>query len=134
MAVQSLLPSLFPSFELIQSFFSPNRILQDRMLGFAAEPSWLAHMLNLVFLAYWLAASFNGSSVHKWRLGKVTFENILLVLGVIVVVGSLSRGGLLAFVLVVFLIFILLNIRLIRWLVNRFPGRKRVLFTMSVSV
>ncbi len=134
MAVQSLLPSLFPSFELIQSFFSPNRILQDRMLGFAAEPSWLAHMLNLVFLAYWLAASFNGSSVHKWRLGKVTFENILLVLGVIVVVGSLSRGGLLAFVLVVFLIFILLNIRLIRWLVNRFPGRKRVLLTMSVSV
>jgi len=134
MAVQPILPTLFFLFERIQAFFSPNRILQDRMLGFAAEPSWLAHMLNLVFLAYWLAASFNGSSVHKWRLGKVTFENILLVLGVIVVVGSLSRGGLLAFMLVVFLIFILLNVRLIKWLVKRFPGRKRVLLTTGVSV
>ena len=134
MVVQPFLPNVFLFFEQIQAFFSPNRILQDRMLGFAAEPSWLAHMLNLVFLAYWLAASFTGSSVHKWRFRKITFENILLVMGVIVVVGTLSRGGLLAFMLVVFLIFILLNVRLINWLVNRFLGRKRVLLITGVSI
>ena len=134
MAVQPFLPEVFLYFERIQAFFSPNRILQDRMLGFAAEPSWLAHMLNLVFLAYWLAASFTGSSVHKWRFRKITFENILLVLGVIVVIGTLSRGGLLAFVLVIFLTFILLNLKLIKWIVNRFPGRKRVVLTTAVSL
>ncbi len=134
MAVQPFLPAVFLFFERIQALFSPNRILQDRMLGFAAEPSWLAHMLNLVFLAYWLAATFNGSSVHKWRFRKITFENILLVLGVVVVVGTLSRGGLLAFMLVIFLIFLLLNIKMIKWIVNRFPGRKRVLLTAGVSL
>lgn len=134
MAVQPVLPGVFLLFERIQALFSPNRLLTDRMLGFAAEPSWLAHMLNLVFLAYWLAATFTGASVHHWRLGKITFENILLFFGIIVVVGTLSRGGLLAFMLVVFLIFILLNLKLVRWIVNRFPGRKRVLMTTGVSL
>lgn len=127
-------PSLFIILEDIRPFFSPTRILSDRILGFASEPSWLAHMLNLVYLAYWLAAVYTRKSVHRFKVWRFIFEDVLLVLGVITLVGSLSRGGLMAFMMVIGLIFILLNLRLIKWIVRKFQSRKKVIYTAGVSV
>ena len=128
------LPGIIDSLNQIRLYFSPTRFLSDRMLGFAAEPSWLAHMLNLVYLAYWLAAAYTRKSVHRFRIWKFTFEDILLVLGIVTLIGSLSRGGLMAFMMVIGLIFVFLNLRMIRWIVRKFTGRKKVVFTAGVSL
>ena len=120
--------------KVIQPFISPTRMLDDRMQGFASEPSWLAHMLNLVFLAYWLAASYTRTSVHSRRLGVFTFENLLAVLGIIVLVGTFSRGGLLAFAFVAAFVFVLLNIKLVKRMTRKISEKHSVLMAISLSL
>jgi O-antigen ligase len=133
-ATSQYLPAVFNQLEIFRPFFSPTRILTDRMLGFASEPSWLAHMLNLVYLAYWLAAVYTRKSVHRFKLGVFIFEDLLLALGVLTLVGSLSRGGLMAFMMVIGFIFLLLNFRLITWIVRKYTDRGKVLTTAGVSL
>ena len=90
----------FPSFMVqVQSLFSLNTFFDYRVTGFAFEPSWLAHMLNMAFLPFWLSATVQRSSVHRFRLWKFSFENLLLVGGAAVLFLSYSRVGWLAFVL-----------------------------------
>ena len=126
--LQIVLEPLFPASKValnqIQSFISPTRLLDDRMQGFASEPSWLAHMLNLVFLAYWLAASYNRTSVHLFRIWRFSFENLLALLGIVALAGTLSRGGILAFLLVLAVIFVLLNIRMVKSLIRKWGQPK----------
>lgn len=133
-SLRVVFPGVSQSLIQIQELFSPTRLLANRMVGFASEPSWLAHMLNLVFLAYWLAATYTGNSAHTFRIWKFSIENILLGLGIIVLVGTLSRGGLVSFFLVLGLVFVLLNVRLISWIVTKVPGRKKVLLTAVISL
>jgi hypothetical protein len=69
-----------------------------RVGGFAYEPSWLAHQLNVLFIPFWLAATVTGySSIRK--LAGVSLENVLLVGAVFAMLFSFSRVGLLALVL-----------------------------------
>ncbi len=90
----------YPSFMYqVQSRFSLNFFYTYRMVGFAFEPSWLAHMLNMAFLPFWLSPSIHRSSVHRFRLWKLSFENMLLAGGAVVLFLSYSRVGWLAFVL-----------------------------------
>jgi O-antigen ligase len=129
-----MLPTVFVKLETIRPFFSPTRIHTDRMIGFASEPSWLAHMMNLVYLAYWLAAVYTRKSVHHFKLGIFIFEDLLLVLGICTLVGTLSRGGLMAFMMVIGFIFVLLNFRLVKWIVSKFTGPRKVLTTVGISL
>jgi hypothetical protein len=85
----------------IQDMFSTNVFYDYRTTGFAFEPSWLAHMLNMAFLPVWLSATVNRTSAHRFRLWKFSFENLLLVGGAGVLFFSYSRVGWLAFVLTV---------------------------------
>lgn len=133
-SAQKYMPAVFILLENIRPFFSPTRILSDRMLGFASEPSWLAHMLNLVYLAYWLAAAYTRKSAHHFKIGVFIFEDLLMVLGALTLVGSLSRGGLLAFMMVIGFIFVLLNFRMVKWIVSKFRGQRKMLTTASVSL
>ena len=91
----------YPSFMYqIQSLFSLKDFYDYRVNGFAFEPSWLAHQLNMVFLPFWLAATIQKTSVHRFRLFKFSLENILLAGGIAVLFLSFSRVGWLAFLLV----------------------------------
>ncbi|MDI6770542.1 MAG: hypothetical protein QMD04_12830 [Anaerolineales bacterium] len=90
----------------IQDIFATRQLFSGRVAGFAFEPSWLAHQINLLFLPFWLAATVQGSSVHRFRLWKITLENILLVLGLAIVLLS-SRVGTLG----ILLVFAFLGIR-----------------------
>lgn len=132
--LEMVIPSAKPGLNAFHALLSPTRLLEDRMQGFAAEPSWLAHMLNLVFLAYWLAATLNRTSAHRFRILRMSLENILLVLGVVALVGTLSRGGLAAFMLVLGFVFALLNIRLARWLSTRFGKGRRAVVTAVITL
>jgi O-antigen ligase len=86
----------------VQGLFSTRRegvLFADRVTGFAYEPSWLAHQLNMLYLPLWLSSSLLGYTAHAKKLWKISVENILLVGGVLVLFASFSRVGALTFLL-----------------------------------
>ncbi|NLG97608.1 MAG: O-antigen ligase family protein [Chloroflexi bacterium] len=91
-----------------------------RSNGFAYEPSWLAHQLNMLYLPLWLSATVTGFTAHNFRLGKLHFEHFLLAAGSAVLVLSISRIGWLTFVVMVAYLLLRLNIYMVRWARNRF--------------
>ncbi len=100
----------------IQFFFSVGSLYRQRFVGFTLEPSWLAHQLNLLYLPWWFAASVTGASVHRFRYRKVTFERLLFVFGLAILFLTLSRVGLVAFLLtVIFFVVVQIFKRSGRW-------------------
>jgi O-antigen ligase len=88
--------------EQFQRLFSSRRgdpLIQSRVTGFAYEPSWLAHQLNLIFLPVWLAATLKGYSAQR-KLWRISLENVLLLAGLFILYISASRIGWLSFLLV----------------------------------
>jgi hypothetical protein len=112
--------------ELFQRLFSVRQgtpLIVGRISGFAYEPSWLAHQLNIIYLPLWLSATFHGYSVYRWRLWRISLENLLLVAGVFVLFLSFSRVGWLSFLLVLMLSSLALTLRLAQRLHGRLlPG------------
>ena len=62
----------------IQGALSARVLYRQRVTGFALEPSWLAHQLNMLYLPFWISASVTGYSSHSFRFRKISFENIPL--------------------------------------------------------
>jgi hypothetical protein len=122
----------------IQRFFSIKDLYPQRVTGFAYEPSWLAHLLNLSFLSFWLAATLKRYSAHRFRIFFFTFENLLLLGGLVVLALSFSRIGWLAFFLGV--AYILLGFhnwlvqRILRWMLHRFTVRLSRLWLLRVGL
>jgi O-antigen ligase len=71
-----------------------------RISGLTLEPSWLAHSLNMLYLPIWLAASRYRVSAFKFRLWKITAEDILLIFGIFTLIMTYSRIGLIGFLAV----------------------------------
>ncbi len=109
--------------ENFQRLVSSGNLFATRITSFAFEPSWLGQQLNLLFLPFWVAATINGWSAFRFRLWKISLENILLGFGVIVLFLA-SRVGTLSLLLVVAFLLINLNVFLARrihaWSVVRF--------------
>lgn len=92
----------YPQFmKSIHEYFSSSYLFVRRSTGFAYEPSWYAHLLNMVYLPIWLGMSLKKASAHKFRLLKMSLENILFVLGAISLFLSFSRIGWLAFIMAI---------------------------------
>lgn len=103
----------------IHGWYSVGTLFRQRTTGFALEPSWLAHQLNLLFLPFWLAAVVRRQSVHRRRLFKYfIFEDLLLVFGALVLWLTLSRVGLIAFLLMLAYLLVRANV----WLKIRVQG------------
>jgi hypothetical protein len=90
-----------------------------RSNGFTYEPSWLSHQLNMLYLPFWMASVVTGFTAHRFRLGKLHFEHLLLLGGVITLGLSISRIGWLTFLFMLAFLILLLNIQLVRWLHGR---------------
>ncbi len=94
-----------------------------RMTGFAFEPSWMTHQLNIIYLPFWLAATIIRWSAFRFRLWKISLENILLLIGVTVLVLS-SRVSMVSFLLVIAFLGVYFNVylakRLQKWSLERF--------------
>jgi hypothetical protein len=110
-----------------QRLISTRDLFITRVTAFAFEPSWLAQQLNLIYLPFWLAATINNWSTFHFRLWKISLENILLVIGVVVLFLS-SRVGTLSFLLVLAFMGVYYNVYLARQLqkwslerLTRFP-------------
>ena len=76
-----------------------NNTFSLRATGFAYEPSWLAHQLNILYIPLWLASTIVGYSSYQKRFLHVSAENFLLAGGIILLAFSWSRIGLFAFLL-----------------------------------
>jgi hypothetical protein len=114
----------YPGWMVRIQFLVSTRSLLDhvfltRVGGFAYEPSWLAHQLNIVYIPFWFAASITGySSIRK--LGKLSVENMLFIGAIIALVFSFSRVGLLALALMVAYALWRLHIHGISWIQKRY--------------
>ena len=97
----------------LQGVISSRVLYHNRVTGLALEPSWFSHELNMLYIPLWLAASLKKYSSHNFKILGMTFENILLLSGVGALILTLSRGGYIAFLCMLTLILIFLNIRLI---------------------
>jgi O-antigen ligase len=80
----------------IHDLYSVGPLYRQRVSGFALEPSWLAHQLNILFIPYWLGATLAKTTVFRWKIWKVSIENLLLVLGMGILLLTSSRIGLAA--------------------------------------
>jgi O-antigen ligase len=122
--------------------YSVSRVTNGRISGFALEPSWLAHMLNMIYLPWWFAATIKGFSVHKKRVLFFSFENLLFLGGIIFLFLTLSRAGLFSFLLMIAYITSRWGIRFIRTLrdlllnrwsfVNKIPYSKTMLTSTMI--
>lgn len=96
-----------------QGIFSARVLYRQRVTGFALEPSWLAHQLNLFYLPYWLASSLLKFSSHRFKFLGLSFENILLAGGVFSLGLTLSRVGFAAFAMILFIAAIIIHSRIV---------------------
>lgn len=98
-------------FKIQQFVSSSGRLFIRRVNGLAYEPSWLAHQLNILYIPLFLAASYQGFSLFKFRFFKhISVENILLLFCVGALFMSFSRiGWLTALLIVGFILVRVLN-------------------------
>jgi len=101
-----------------QGLFSSRVLFRQRVTGFALEPSWHAHQLNLLYLPYWFSATIHNYSCSKLRLFCFSFENILLFFGSLILGLTLSRVGYMAFLCLVFLTLHLLHYKFVEKIHN----------------
>jgi hypothetical protein len=120
--------------ENIQAIISSGRLYSYRVTGFALEPSWLAHTLNIVYLPYWFAATVEKTSAHKFRFHKITFENILLIGGVVTLLLTFSRVGWAAFLLMLLYVFIRININFTKWILKKASAGKPLSRTKRIGL
>ena len=97
-----------------QGLLSSRVLYRNRATGFALEPSWFSHQLNMLYLPLWLAASIKRYSSHAVRFLGLSIENYLLLAGITALFFTLSRGGFLAFLSVLTLIFFFINASVIK--------------------
>jgi len=115
-------PAALESFQNLIS--ASHTLFTGRINGFAFEPSWLAHQLNMFYIPIWLGLSFKKVSIHKFRLLKLTIENILLAVSFVVLFFSKSRIGWLAFLVYFAYLFLRGMDVLRRRIVHRLMARK----------
>jgi O-antigen ligase len=116
------------AFRSIQSHFSTSMLYVNRASGFASEPSWLANILNIVYLPYWLSATISRFTAHPKKIWKLSFENLLLIGGGITLFATFSRAGLVAFLLVLAFLFIRFNIWAIRKISQKWSSSRLKIF------
>ncbi len=88
-----------------------------RVTGFTYEASWFAHQMVMLYIPLWLAATYLHTSAFKFRLLRLSLENILLVLGVGLFFLTSPRIGLISFFLIGVFIFLKINLAILRRLV-----------------
>ena len=95
----------------------------NRVTGLAYEPSWFAHLFNVLYFPLWIAASFQRISAFRFRLFKVLIiEDILLIPSLVVFILSSPRVGMAAFLLIVVYLLVKVNLAIYRVII-RFIAR-----------
>ena len=105
--------------------FSVRDLISGRVTGFAYEPSWLADQLVVLYLPLWLGAVLAGFSAFRKIRGRFPVEALLLGWGLLILILSKSRIGILSALAVAAILGVVAIWRLGRHL--RLPhGRGRI--------
>lgn len=86
-----------------------------RINSFAYEPSWMAHQLNMLYLPIWLSAAVTGFTAHNIRIWRLHLEHFLLAAGLVALFLTVSRIGLLSFLLMTAYLLLVWSGRLVNW-------------------
>ena len=103
-----------------------------RLAGLTWEASWFAHQLNMLYLPLWLAASYQRTSVFP-KVWKISFENVCLVVGMVVFFLTSPRIGGAAFMLMLLYLFLKINLAVYRWIIQRLSSVMGVISTDRVD-
>jgi O-antigen ligase len=120
-----------------QDLLSLGPLYRARVTGFALEPSWLAHQMNMLYLPLWLASTVQRFSAYRFRFVGLTIENLLAAAGSVTLFLSFSRIGWIAFFLSITYLFILGNMKLVKWIFKRLDKQGRLkgrLLAAGVSI
>ncbi len=96
----------------------------SRVTGFTYEASWFAHLMVMLYIPLWLAATYQRTSAFKFRILRLSLENILLVMGVGLFFLTSPRIGLISFFLIGVFIFLKINLAILRRLVSFIASRQ----------
>lgn len=100
-------------------------LYKNRITGFAYEPSWLAHQMNMFYLPIWFGSSITRKSAfQKWK-NKLIIEDFLLLTSILILFFTKSRVGYITFVFSLSYLFYLLNQVLIKNLKIKFKLHER---------
>lgn len=113
-------------FENLHKMLVTGPLFQERVSGFAYEPSWLANQLNLLFIPYWLASVISRHSAFRKKLWIFQVEDFCLVLAIFVLVFTISRLGYLSFVMMVGIVFLAGTISGAKWLRHKMAARLKI--------
>ncbi len=107
-----------------QLAFSMRELVRtNRISGFAYEPAWLAGQLATIFIPFLFASVLTNFRVTQFKW----LEPVLLVLSMLVLLATYSRGGLLTTVAAAGLTFLFFGREVMRltwtWFINGFRGR-----------
>jgi hypothetical protein len=91
----------------------------QRVSGLTYEASWFAHQLVVLYLPLWLAATYERTSAFRFRIFRLSLENLLLLPAVVLFFLASPRVGLLSFLLLLIFLFTKLNLALQRKLVEK---------------
>lgn len=96
----------------------------NRVTGLSYEPSWFAHLLNVLYFPLWLSATYQRISAFRFRLFRIfSIENILLIPALVLFVLSSPRVGMAAFLLIVVYLLIKLNVAIYRVIARKITRR-----------
>ena len=107
---------------VIQESLSNGTMFARRATGFAFEPSWLAHQLNVFYFPLWIASVFYRRSAFGWRVWIFQLEDALLAGAVVVLVFTSSRIGFLGFIMLLGFLFLMVQGKALAWIKSRLPN------------
>ena len=97
-------------------------LYRNRITGFAFEPSWLAHQMNMFFIPIWAGLSFTRQSAFRKIFNIFNLEDIFLFFSIIILFLTKSRVG---YITLIFVLFYLL-IRIHKLLVRKLGSLQRI--------
>ncbi|HSM26259.1 MAG TPA: O-antigen ligase family protein [Anaerolineaceae bacterium] len=101
-------------------------LFRNRLTGFAFEPSWLAHQMNMFYIPIWAGLSFTRKSAFRKIRNRYMVEDIFLFFSIVILFLSKSRVGYITFIFVVFYLLYRLHKLLVLKLgtINRISNKK----------
>ncbi len=118
-----------------QNFITTSGTLyKNRLTGFAFEPSWLAHQLNMFYIPIWISATICRRSAFNKLVNKFIVEDFFLIASIFILIFTKSRVGWITFIFVITYLFITFNRNFLKIIKNRFQMKKNRVFINALPI
>ncbi len=119
----------------VQKIISTSGILyQERLTGFAFEPSWLAHQLNMFYIPIFLGASIKRYSAFKRRILNFIIEDFFLFCSIFILIFSKSRVGWITFFVILTYLFFRFNQQKLKLFQSKFSTGRPIIFNKILPI